>query len=100
MLATERKVSVSTHRQALSALLFLYKEVLAQQLRWLQEIGRPTPRRRIPAVLAPDECRRLLAVMEGDAAAQSVGCVGVSRVGTALMWRRCAMRLDCGSSPQ
>jgi integron integrase len=68
MLATERKVSVSTHRQALSALLFLYKEVLAQELPWLQEIGRPTPRRRIPAVLAPDECGRLLSVMEGDAA--------------------------------
>src|SRR5690606_28979604 len=30
MLATQRKVSVSTHRQALSALLFLYKEVLGQ----------------------------------------------------------------------
>ncbi len=28
MLATERKASPSTHRQALSALLFLYKEVL------------------------------------------------------------------------
>lgn len=67
MLATERKVSVSTHRQALSALLFLYKEVLGQELPWLQEIGRPTPKRRIPAVLAPLECRRLLSVMEGDA---------------------------------
>lgn len=29
MLANDRKVSVSTHRQALSALLFLYKEVLS-----------------------------------------------------------------------
>ena len=28
MLATERKVSTSTHNQALSALLFLYREVL------------------------------------------------------------------------
>jgi hypothetical protein len=28
MLATERKVSVSTHKQALSALVFLYKDVL------------------------------------------------------------------------
>ena len=32
MLATERKVAASTHRQALSALLYLYKEVLAQEL--------------------------------------------------------------------
>ncbi len=32
MLATERKVAASTHRQALSALLYLYKTVLAQKL--------------------------------------------------------------------
>ena len=32
MLATERKVSASTHNQALSAILFLYREVLAIQL--------------------------------------------------------------------
>jgi hypothetical protein len=32
MLATERKVSPSTHRQALSVLLFLYKEALGQYL--------------------------------------------------------------------
>lgn len=30
MLANERKVAPSTHRQALSALLYLYKEVLTQ----------------------------------------------------------------------
>jgi len=32
MLATERKVAASTHRQALSTLLYVYKEVLAQKL--------------------------------------------------------------------
>jgi integron integrase len=66
MLATERKVSVSTHRQALSALLFLYKEVLGQQLPWLDEIGRPQPKRRIPAVLTLAEVQRLLAFMDGE----------------------------------
>jgi len=66
MLATQRKVSVSTHRQALSALLFLYREVLGQELPWLQEIGRPTSRRRIPTVLSPPEVQRLLAAMEGE----------------------------------
>jgi integron integrase len=66
MLATERNVSVSTHRQALSAILFLYKEVLAQELPWLQEIGRPTPKRRIPAVLTTVEVQRLLSVMDGE----------------------------------
>jgi hypothetical protein len=40
-LANERKVSASTHKQALSAILFLYKEVLRTELPWLQDIGRP-----------------------------------------------------------
>lgn len=38
-LANERKVSVSTHRQALAALLFFYGKVLCTDLPWLQEIG-------------------------------------------------------------
>ncbi len=43
-LANERKVSVSTHRQALAALLFFYGKVLCTDLPWLQEIGRHRPR--------------------------------------------------------
>ncbi|NPC55697.1 integron integrase [Caenimonas sp. S4] len=66
MLATERKVSVSTHRQALSAILFLYKEVLGHELPWLQEIGRPSPKRRIPAVLTMAEVQRLLGFIDGE----------------------------------
>ena len=41
MLANERKVSASTHNQALIALLFLYREVLGIDLPWLNNIGRP-----------------------------------------------------------
>jgi integron integrase len=67
MLANERHVSVSTHRQALSALLFLYKEVLDQQVPWLSEIGRPTPTKRIPAVLTTVEVERIFAFLEGEA---------------------------------
>jgi integron integrase len=66
MLATERKVSVSTHKQALSALLFLYKEVLGEQLPWLDEIGRPAYKRRIPAVLSVAEVQRLFGFMDGE----------------------------------
>jgi integron integrase len=65
-LATERRVSPSTHRQALSALLFLYKEVLGVELPWMQEIGRPVAQRRIPVVLTIAEVQRLLQGMEGD----------------------------------
>lgn len=65
MLANERKVAPSTHRQALSALLFLYKEVLGQELPWMQEIGRPVPSKRIPSVLTRDEVHAVLALMDG-----------------------------------
>lgn len=68
MLATERKVSASTHNQALSALLFLYREVLDIELPWLNDINRPTSTRRIPSVLTKDEVAGLLAVMEGETA--------------------------------
>lgn len=42
MLATDRRVSASTHNQALSAILFLYREVLAIDLPWLNDIHRPS----------------------------------------------------------
>ena len=65
MLATERKVSASTHNQALSALLFLYREVLQVDLPWLTDINRLTQVRRIPSVLTKDEVAGVLAAMEG-----------------------------------
>lgn len=68
MLATERKVSASTHNQALSALLFLYREVLGVTLPWLDNLNRPTRSRRIPSVLTKDEVAGLLAVLEGESA--------------------------------
>jgi integron integrase len=59
-LASERNVAVATHQQALSALVFLYQKVLALDLPWLNEIGRPKARVRLPVVLAHDEVARLL----------------------------------------
>ena len=68
MLATERKVSASTHNQALSALLFLYRHALDVDLPWLNDVNRPTQKRRIPSVLTKDEVAGLLAHMDGPAA--------------------------------
>ena len=68
MLATERKVSASTHNQALSAVLFLYRHVLNVDLPWLNDVNRPTQKRRIPSVLTKDEVAGLLSHMEGSAA--------------------------------
>ena len=67
-LATQRRVSASTHNQALSGILFLYREVLGIDLPWLSEIGRPTTPKRIPSVLTVAEVSALLQAMEGDPA--------------------------------
>jgi integron integrase len=65
MLASERHVSSSTHNQALSALLFLYREVLGIDLPWMQDLTRPGYTRRIPTVLSPEEVSSLLQQMQG-----------------------------------
>jgi len=64
-LATERGVSVSTHRQALSALVFLYQQVLGLDLPWLAAVGRPARKPRLPVVLSTDEVRAVLGLLEG-----------------------------------
>ncbi|WP_456239080.1 integron integrase [Ramlibacter alkalitolerans] len=65
MLACERHVSSSTHNQALSAILFLYREVIGVDLPWMQDLNRPRYTRRIPTVLSPEEVSRLILHMEG-----------------------------------
>jgi integron integrase len=65
-LATNRKVSASTHNQALSALLFLYREVLNVELPWLDNINRPANKRRIPSVLTREEVASLFLFLDGE----------------------------------
>ncbi|MBA8884485.1 integron integrase [Dokdonella fugitiva] len=64
-LATDGGVAAGTQNQALSAILFLYREVLRVDLPWLSNVVRAKRPRRLPVVLARDEVGRLLAVMEG-----------------------------------
>jgi integron integrase len=63
-LVTARHCAPSTHKQALSAILFLYRQVLGVELPWMQEIGRPKSTMRVPVVLSRDEVGRLLAALE------------------------------------
>ena len=63
-LANDRKVAPSTHRQALAAILYLYKEVLNIQLPWMDEIGRPKQRVHIPVVLSRAEVAALLGALD------------------------------------
>jgi integron integrase len=64
-LAVERNVAAATQNQALSALLFLYKEVLDKELQWLDGLTRARRPKRLPVVLARAEVISLLATMEG-----------------------------------
>ena len=64
-LAVKRKVSPSTQNQALSALLFLYKQVLKVDLPWLDNIKRARRKKYIPVVFTRNEVRQLLAQFEG-----------------------------------
>ena len=60
-LATSRNVASSTQNQALSALLFLYREVLQIELPWVGEFSRSKVPRRLPVVLTKAETKGLLA---------------------------------------
>jgi len=64
-LATEGNVSASTQNQALSALLFLYREVLGINLPWMDSMVRAKKPQRLPVVLNRSEVSMVLERMEG-----------------------------------
>jgi integrase len=64
-LAVDGNVAASTQNQALSALLFLYREVLDQEVPWLDEVVRARKPVRLPIVLTRDEVRSLLRQLRG-----------------------------------
>lgn len=66
-LANERNVSASTQRQASSALLFLYREVLEIPVEIPSGVVRPGRRRKLPTVLSREEVALVLAEMRGTA---------------------------------
>ena len=75
-LANERDVASSTHRQALSALLFLYGEVLGIDLPWLGEIARPKKARRLPVVLTEEEVHQVFLHLTGEHRLMAGLCYG------------------------
>ncbi len=64
-LVTTRDVAAATQNQALSALLFLYREVLGEPLGWLDGVERAKRPARVPTVLSVAEVSDLLAGMSG-----------------------------------
>jgi len=64
-LAVDRKVAASTQNQALSALLFLYREVLEQEVPRLDDLVYAKRPHHLPVVLTSEELRAVLAEIHG-----------------------------------
>jgi len=64
-LATEYRLSVSSQKQGLNALVFLLREVLGKQLGDFSDFTRARKRLNIPVVLTREECQRLFETMDG-----------------------------------
>jgi integron integrase len=64
-LARDRDVAPSTQNQALSALLFLYKEVLKHEIGWLEKVERAKKPPKLPVVLSRMEVKRIFAHLHG-----------------------------------
>ncbi len=64
-LARDGGVAASTQNQALSALLFLYKQVLKQEIGWQEGVERAKRPARMPVVLTHDEVHKIFAHLHG-----------------------------------
>jgi integron integrase len=64
-LARDLDVAPSTQNQALSALLFLYKEVLKHEIGWLEKVERAKKPPKLPVVLSRAEVKRVFAHLRG-----------------------------------
>lgn len=64
-LAAKRNLSASTLNQAKSALLFLYREVLDQEIEWIDEVVQTKKPQRLPVVFTKEEIRRILGQLRG-----------------------------------
>ena len=83
-LAVVGHVAASTQNQAKSALLFLYKEVLALELPWLDKVESAKTPKRLPVVLTRDEVMAVLSRLEG-----SHGLIARLLYGTGLRIMEC-----------
>jgi integron integrase len=65
-LAVKEKVSASTQNQALSALLFLYRNVISREVGDLGKVIRARKPKRLPVVMTRDEIKAVLANLAGE----------------------------------
>jgi len=72
-LAIDAKISASTQTVALSALLFLYRDVLKQELPYVDNIERAKPSKTLPVVFTRREVKAVLTRLDGTP--YLVGCL-------------------------
>ncbi|HET6352462.1 MAG TPA: integron integrase [Coriobacteriia bacterium] len=65
-LAVEEHVSASTQTQALSALLFFYRNVIGYEICEIEGLVRAKPPKKLPVVLSQQEVSRVLAELDGE----------------------------------
>ena len=78
-LAVDRKVAASTQNQALSALLFLYRDVLHHDVPWLDDLVYAKRPQRLPVVLTREEVRAVLDAIHGVPRLMAVLLYGAGR---------------------
>jgi integron integrase len=64
-LSVEKTVAASTQNQALAAILFLYRDVLAVELPWLDKFTPAKKPSRVPVVLTKEEVKYILGELKG-----------------------------------
>jgi integron integrase len=74
-LATDRKVAASTQRQALAAMLFLYRQVLGVKLPWLDDIVRAKQPKRLPNVLSQPTMQAIIKALPRTSAGLAVALI-------------------------
>ena len=70
LMVVDKNVAASTQNQALSAILFLYRDVLEPDLPWLDNVVRSKRPARLPVVLTREEVRAVLQRMGGVSTTQ------------------------------
>ena len=65
-LAVDRRVAPSTQNQAVSAIAFLYKEVLGRELHGLDSAVRARAPKRLPVVLSVEEVQAVISKIDGE----------------------------------
>lgn len=65
-LAVNRNVTASTQSQALSAIMFLYKEVIGEEIGFVENIYRAKKPRRLPVVFSRQEIREIMRHLSGE----------------------------------